>query len=174
VAKLILCGRIGRPVGLKGECAVHWISGEPPVAEGGEILIDDPENGSHKTYKIAALRRQGRSHFLRIEGVLDRTAAASLTNRDIFIDEGKLPELDSGEYYCHQIFGMEVVTEDGRRLGTVVKIFTAGGHDVYEVLPDGAKSGSEILIPAIDSIVLNIDVKKKRMVVRPLKGMVEE
>ena len=48
------------------------------------------------------------------------------------------------------------------------------GHDVYEVLPDGAKSGSEILIPAIDSIVLNIDVKKKRMVVRPLKGMVEE
>lgn len=174
MTKLILCGRIGRAVGLKGECAVHWISGESPVATGDEILIDDPESGSHKTYKVAALRRQGRSHFLRIEGVLDRTAGAILTNRDVFIDEGTLPELGRGEYYCHQIFGMEVVTEDGRKLGTVARIFTAGGNDVYEVLPDGAKRGSEILIPAIDSVVLKIDVESKKITVRPLKGMVEE
>lgn len=171
--KLIRCGRIGRPVGLKGECAVGWSSGESPVAVGDEILIQDPEGEGRTGYKIAALRRQGRYHFFRLEGVSDRNAASSFTNRELFIEEGSLPPATEGEFYCHQIMGMEVVTEEGRELGKVVKIFRAGDNDVYEVMPDRGRPGEEILIPAIDSVVLSIDVDAKKIIVRPLKGMLE-
>jgi 16S rRNA processing protein RimM len=69
---------------------------------------------------------------------------------------------------------MEVETEDGGKLGRVVRIFTAGENDVYEVLPDGAKKGDEILIPAIGDVIISVDVEAKRMVIRPLEGMLDE
>ncbi|MBN1282707.1 MAG: 16S rRNA processing protein RimM [Proteobacteria bacterium] len=167
----IRCGRIGRAVGLKGECAVHWMSGASPVGAGGRIILEDSKGKGRIGYTVAALRKHGRSNFVRLEGVSDRAAAELLTNSAVFISKETLVELPAGQYYCHEIEGMEVVTEDGTPLGRVARIFAAGGSDVYEVVSEG---GEELLVPAIDSVVLSIDVEKKRIVIRPLDGMLDD
>lgn len=166
-------GRIGRAVGLKGECAVYWNDAECPVSVGTELFVDTGDGKGPKSYKVAALRKQGRFHVLRLTGVEDRNEARRLANAEIVRPADSLPKLPPGQYYCYQILGMEVETEDGRKLGRVVRIFTAGENDVYEVLPDGAKKGDEILIPAIGDVIISVDVEAKRMVVRPLEGMLD-
>ena len=167
------CGRIGRPLGLRGECAVYWNSGACPVEIGGELFLVKKGEQDRQSYRVAALRKQGRSHLVRFEGVADRNAARALRGAVLSIPSDRLPKLPEGEYYSFQILGLDVVTEDGRSLGCVVRIFSAGDSDVYEVLPEGGKRGEEILVPATSEVILSVDLKAGRMVIRPLEGMLD-
>ena len=169
----VLCGRIGRAVGLKGECVVFWNDEESPVDVGGEIFVDAGDDKGHKLYKVAALRKQGRFHVLRLEGVESREEARRLAKAEIVLPAENLPKLPPGQYYCYQILGMEVATEDGEELGRVVRIFTAGENDVYEVRPHGKGEGEEILVPAIGDVIISVDVDANKMVIRPLEGMLD-
>ena len=72
---------------------------------------------------------------------------------DLCIDKTTLPEPERGTYYWHQVIGLEVFTVDDQCLGRVAAIFPTGSNDVY-VVRDGKK---EVLIPAIDSVVVDID-----------------
>lgn len=159
-------------MGLAGECRVIWSNGDCPVAVGSELFLLDKDN-HYKPHKVAALRRQGRFSVVRFDGTDDRASAQGLSSRIVYIPEDLLEPLPRGEYYSYQILGLGVFLEDGRRIGEVVRIFTAGENDVYEVLPDGAPKGREILIPAISSVVIDIDLAAHRMTVRPMEGMME-
>jgi 16S rRNA processing protein RimM len=170
--EFVECGRLGRPMGIRGETAVFWNNGECPVPVGDELFVAESKE-EYKTYRVAALREQGRSCVIRLEGIDSREAAADTTNLTLYVPATKLPPLSDGEYYSYQILGLDVVTEEGRSLGKVVKIFTAGENDIYEVLPDGAKKGSEILIPVIEDVVISIDPEAGRVIVRPMDGMLE-
>lgn len=172
--QLIECGRIGRAIGLKGDVAVSWNSGACPVDVGGELIIATKGGeGARRSIRVTALRQQGRSSVMRFEGVADRTAAQALRNAELFIPEAQLTELPDGEYYSYQILGCEVVTEEGRRLGKVVRIFPAGSTDVYEVRGEGTDGARDVLIPATDEVILSVDVTARRIVIRPLNGMLE-
>jgi len=64
---------------------------------------------------------------------------------------------------------LAVQTEDGESLGELVDIFETGSNDVYVV-----KAGSrEILIPAIEEVVLDVNLAAGRMVVRPPDGLLD-
>jgi 16S rRNA processing protein RimM len=75
--------------------------------------------------------------------------------------------LEEGEYYHFQLIGVRVETEDGEWLGQVAKVLETRAHDVYVVRgPRG-----EVLLPAVDELVLELDLESKRMVVHLLPGM---
>jgi len=167
------CGKVGRAIGLKGECAVRWNNGECPVDIGEKVYVVVGKTEDYKPYKIAALRKQGRSCVVRFKSISDRESAAHLTGSNIYISADQLAELPSGHYYSYQILGMDVVTEDGKGLGKIVRIFTAGDNDVYEVMPSGGKSGDEILIPALKQVVKIVDIENRRMTIHPMDGMLE-
>jgi 16S rRNA processing protein RimM len=167
---LVECGKLGRAVGLKGENLVVWYGESCPVNEGGEIvaLLRD---GKTRSFNVAALRRQGRLSVILFGGISSRNDASKLTNSRLFVRKAALSPLKPGEYYTYQIVGMEVVTDDGRSLGIVVKIFTAGENDVYEVMPAGGKPGDEMLIPAIADVITKIDINAGLITVKLLEGM---
>lgn len=166
------CGRIGRAVGLKGEVAVFWNDGSCPVPEGGELFISGAASSEeHRPIRVAALREQGRLSVARFSGCEDRTAAEGLSGATLFMPAESLPKLPPNQYYSYQILGLDVFLEDGLLLGKVVRIFTAGENDVYEVRGKDTKKGGEILLPARAEIILSIDLEAGRMIVRPLEGM---
>ena len=53
------------------------------------------------------------------------------------------------------LIGLDIVTEDGEKIGTVSDVFNTGSNDIYEVKREGKKN---LLLPVIDDVVLNIDV----------------
>lgn len=167
----IECGQIGRPVGLRGENSVTWASGSSPVAADGDVFIRS-DGESYKPRRIAAIRKQGRSSIVRFTGVEDRNAAERLRGVKLYIPADSLVKPSGGEHYTYEMIGLDVVTEDGRLLGKIKGIFSNGAHDIYEVnLIDCVKK--ELLIPAVDNIVLSIDIDAGKMIVRLLDGMME-
>jgi 16S rRNA processing protein RimM len=63
---------------------------------------------------------------------------------------------------------MEVYTDEGDYLGLITSIFATGSNDVYVVKDDK----QEVLIPALESVVLDIDLELKRMRVDLPEGLV--
>jgi 16S rRNA processing protein RimM len=65
---------------------------------------------------------------------------------------------------------MKVETEEGKRIGKVKEIFTTGANDVYIV--EGKRG--EILLPAIEEVIQNINLKKRVMKVVRMEGLWED
>jgi len=83
-------------------------------------------------------------------------------HKELYVTEDTLMPLPAGQYYIHQIIGIEVFDEKGALQGTVSDVLQTGSNDVYAVkTPDG----QEILLPAIDTVVKYIDMVERRMVV---------
>ena len=77
---------------------------------------------------------------------------------------GNFPRLPQGEYYHHQLLGLQVINKEGQLLGTLVEILETGANDVYVVK---GESGEEVLLPAIDGVVVGIDLENHTMLVEP-------
>jgi 16S rRNA processing protein RimM len=112
----------------------------------------------------------GREFFiLKLSGIDDRDAAAKLVRSSVWMPAEKMNKLSEGEYYWHEIIGLQVVTEEGQALGRIESVFPTGSNDVY-ICRGGEK---EILLPAIGEVVRKIDTDRGIMVVRLLRGLTE-
>ena len=86
----------------------------------------------------------------------------------LVVPESWLPELPEGEYWPFQLEGCEVVTEDGRSLGTVAEVIPNPANDLWVAVDD---DGEETLVPAISDVIVDVDVEAKRIVVREVPGI---
>jgi len=89
----------------------------------------------------------------------------------VYVKASDLPLLPEGEYYHHQVIGLQVIDERGNALGTVTDIVATGANDVLVVLQ---VSGIEFLLPVVDEMVLKIDIEKGVIYARPLSGLIPE
>ena len=78
-----------------------------------------------------------------------------------------LPALPEGVYYHYQILGLQVVTDDGRALGTVAEILKTGANDVYVVRGEAG----EILLPAIESVIRRVAPAEGTLTVHLIEGL---
>ncbi|MEE8480397.1 MAG: ribosome maturation factor RimM, partial [Desulfobacterales bacterium] len=79
--------------------------------------------------------------------------------------------LEDGSYYWFDIIGLSVFITDGKCIGNVESIFPTGSNDVYVVKNPNNDLDSEILVPALESVVLSIDLKNKKMHVNLPDGL---
>ena len=110
---------------------------------------------------------------LALETVDSRDAAESLAGQSIFMPKKCLPQLEDGTYYWADLIGMTVYGSDDVLLGQVTEIIETGANDVYVVQTPQDHPVKEILIPAIESVVLDIDVANRRMRVELPDGLIE-
>lgn len=160
----IKVGKIVNAVGLKGEVKVYNYS------DSSEIYEITPEMyvGS-ELLQIENVRLQKNMVILKLEGINDRNAAEAAKDRDIFITEDDLPELEEGEYYVRDLIGM-TVEEDGNVLGKVTDVLQNTAQDVFEV---ERKNGKQLLIPRVDEFVLDIDLDTRKIKVKLPDGLLE-
>ena len=109
----------------------------------------------------------GRAHkegvVAKFKDVDNRDLAAALLNQEIWVDEGELSALEEGDYYWHQLIGLEVFDTENFSFGKVEDLLETGANDVLIVRDD---SKSERLIPYIkDQVIKSIDLDAKRIVV---------
>jgi 16S rRNA processing protein RimM len=135
-----------------------------------EVLTDWPERltvgtevwieGSPDPTRIAAVESGGKSLVLHLEALTSREAAESASGAYVEAPTQRLPE---GSYYWDQLVGLRVVDPLGVPVGELVEVFRAGGNEVYRVVgPHG-----ERLVPALRSMVLDVDLEAGRMTVAP-------
>jgi 16S rRNA processing protein RimM len=147
------------------------------------ILTDDPhrfgllgrvyvgqEDESPVARAIEGFRLHKGRALLRLEGCRDRNAAEALRGYLVQIPSEEALPLEEGEYYEHQILGLEVWTASGEHLGELVEIIYTGANDVYVVQPADA-TGKDILVPALENVVLDVDPDAGRLVVELPEGL---
>lgn len=157
-------GRVLRPHGLRGEVRIALETDHPERLQPPLTLYFGP---MRIAYAIAGVRFDRGEMLLKLEGVDSRTEAEALRGLEVAILAEEAAPLQPGEYYVHQIIGLEVWTKGGRHLGQVVEVLETGANDVYVV----HGPGGEVLIPAIRDVVMGIDLPGGRMVIRPLEGL---
>ncbi len=161
----IAVGRVVAPHGLRGEVKVEPLTANSEhFAAGHTLWIEET------AHEVEASRRQKGFVLLRLAGVASVEAAEALRGSLLSLPESELAPLPEGEYYAHQIVGLEVYDGDGARLGKVVGLFPTGSNDVYVV--DGPRG--ELLLPAIDDVILEVDVPGGKMVVSLMDGLLPE
>ena len=164
----ISIGKIVNAHGVEGAIKIYSYAESLSVFNPGNmILVRNPGDSPDKYYKVKWSAPHSRFVLLTFEGIDSRNLADNLKECELFIEKAGLPELEENTYYWEDIIGLSVYTDDGIFLGRVESIIQTGSNDVY-VVKDGK---SEILVPAMKSVVLKIDLDKKTMKVNLPEGL---
>lgn len=152
---------------------IHGIRGEIKILSSGDyekrawkVLHIQSKKGVVE-YDVLCSRPHKRVILVKLVDVDTREEAATLIGCEVLVKRSFFKKLPEGEYRRFEIEGMEVNTDDGRYLGSITDIFSTGSNDVYVI--DGPHG--EVLIPAIKDVVLKVDVKKKKMLVHLIEGL---
>jgi 16S rRNA processing protein RimM len=160
-------GRVVRPHGVRGELLVE---GSPELMASvvpERALFVGPE---HSRVEVVSVRPHKGRFLLRIQHINSRGDAEDLRGNQLFIRSSDAKELDAGAYYHWQILGLDVVTDEGERLGSVARIVETGANDVYVVR---SAQGKDLLIPAIDSVIESVDLESGILTVTLIPGLRE-
>ena len=157
----IAIGKIRRTHGVHGELLIDLLTEFPQRFKKGSVVMVGKK---YDRYTISTFRLTANGALISFEGLTDCDQAAFLRNQMIYGTTAESPRLAEGEFYHHEVLGMDVVTESGQRIGKVDEIIETGANDVYVVINE---EGQEILLPVIKSVILMFIREKNEIVVRP-------
>lgn len=160
----VLIGKLQRTHGVRGEIVMRVMTDFPQrIRKGRKVFLGE----GHHPMVIASVRSMNDLLLLAFEGILNKEDAQQLTNLAVFAAIKDLPVLPAGKYYHHQLIGLQVY-EGEELVGSLADVLETGANDVYVVLQ---LDGKELLLPAIKSVILNIDLEAKQMLVCIPEGL---
>jgi 16S rRNA processing protein RimM len=163
----VTIGRVAGAHGIQGGLKIRsFADSEETLAALGTVTLRLGD-GEVATREVLWLKPHGKALFLMgLEGVSDRGQAEDLLGAEILIQRAQMPPLEDGNYYWCDLIG-SAVYNDEQYIGTLESISPTGSNDVY-VVTDGEK---ETLVPALASVVREVDVNRKRMRVTLPEGL---
>ena len=166
---MIAVGRITRGVGLKGELKVAVLTDSVHRFEKLKTVWVGTDDSRAVKHAVTAVRLTTSAVVLKLKEIDSRTVADSLRGQLVFIaaKDVVVPKKDS--YFIHDIIGMSVETESGEAVGIVREVMQLPANDVWVV----GGAGGEVLIPAIKDVIRAVDVQRRKVVIRPLEGLLE-
>ena len=167
----ILIGVVARTHGNRGEVIVNAETDFPEdrFREGAQLMTRR-KDGNPATLEVATMRmHQGRPVIL-FKGVASMNDAELLAGQELRIgeDESAADLLRDGEYYHRDLIGCAVVTESGEPIGEVTAV--EGDRSATRLVVRSRRN--KVLIPLADEIC-TVDLKGKRITVRPPEGLLE-
>jgi 16S rRNA processing protein RimM len=160
----LVVARVLKPRGVCGELELEVLTGFPEKL--GRLKRVYLGEGA-VPHDVAHFRWHGDDLLLQLADIRDRNAAETLRSQIVQIARQEAVPLEPGQFYEHQIIGLNVVTIEGEPLGQVVEVLATGANDVYVV--QGPRG--EVLLPARVEVVRAIDLDTGTMTVKLLPGL---
>ena len=120
-------------------------------------------------FNIQEIKYSKNMVLLKLENIDDINEAESYKNFYIKINRADAVKLEDNSYFIVDIIGSQVYTDDNILLGKVIDVFQTGSNDVYTVK---AEDGKEILLPAIEDVIKDVDIENKKIRVHLLEGLI--
>lgn len=162
-------GVAARPVGLKGEFAVHPDTYNIDRYFELVCLFIGPSEHHSTKYTVEHVRLQGKQPIIKIAGIDSRNDAEKITGKFLFVDEHNRIDLPKGKHFIHDLIGLTAVDERGDYLGIVKDVLTMPAHPVYVI----QNNTGEHMIPARDEFVVKVDVEGGKIVIRSIEGLID-
>jgi 16S rRNA processing protein RimM len=167
--ELLLIGHVIGTHGLRGDLKVRSETGSESLLDAKCVFFRQASGVTVSYRPLRATRHKG-NLLLRLDGLGSIESVQSLVGCEVLLAREDLGALPEDEYYWFQLEGLLV--EDLRlgSLGRLDEVMTTAAHDVYVVHgPYG-----EVLIPAVEAFVTEVDPETGRMLVDLPVGLVEE
>lgn len=169
-AELLSVGQITSTHGLKGEVKVFPTTDDPGVRfrELKEVILKTAREEIHVTVK--SVRFNKNLALLKFEELDGIDAVGRYKGAYVCVPREEAQRLGPDEYYEADLIGMEIVSDEGERLGVLSRVLHTGANDVYEVETDPEEHRS-FLIPAIKDCVKAVDVENGVMTIHVMEGL---
>lgn len=159
-------GYLRRPHGVSGEIIMDLHTDFPErIKSGRKIYIGE----KHESATIGTVREHGNGLLVKIRGYDSPEDIGRFRNQWVYVKAKEVPPLPEGQFYKHELVDLDVFEDNGNPLGKLVEILETGANDVYIVRDE---AGREILLPAIPSVILNLDMEARRITVHLIEGLV--
>lgn len=166
---LILLGKVAATHGIRGQLRIVAYSGSGETFRCLKSVLLRDVSGRLTEQSVASVSAVGRKVLMALKGYPDINQVIPFVGSEILIRRDQLPPVEEGEFYWHDLIGLAVVTSGGESLGRLESIIETGSNDVY-VVRDGKR---EVLIPALEDVVVNVDLAEKVMTVAPFEGLLD-
>ena len=161
-------GQIVNTFGIKGMVKVKPFTDD--IRRFDELKTVYVEKNSNQTeYEIEEVKYHKGMVLIKFKGIDKVEQAEMLRNSYLTVSRDSVEKLEEGRYYIVDLLGLEVYTDEQILLGTLDDIFNTGSNDIY-VVKD--KQGKQILLPAIQDVIKQIDIENKKIIVHLLPGLI--
>ena len=160
-------GQIVGTHGVRGEVRVQpWCDSPEQFAAFKKLYWD---NAGKQSVKLKARPHKNIALAL-LEGVDTVEKAQVLRGKMLYVDRKDL-KLPKGHYLVQDLIGLTIVDADtGETYGTLTDVSQTGANAVYHMMTDKG----EVLIPAIPDVIIEINLKKDILRLRPMKGLLDD
>jgi 16S rRNA processing protein RimM len=146
---LVRIGRVGRPHGVDGAFVVEEASDDDRRFEvGAELLVD-----GEPAHVIVSRRVGGHRRAVKLDRRAERGAELALPRE-------RLPALPADSYYVADLVGMDVLDEQGTRVGEVRDVLPGPANDVLEL-------DTGHLLPVVEDCIREVDLPGRRVILNP-------
>ena len=167
---VIPIGKLSKPIGLKGRLKVNLFTKGLKTILGAKVLYLKGPEGEYRSFQVESINLKEVSAGIKLKGIESHDEASNFKDWEVCVDLDALPSAGKDEYYHHQIVGCDVFSTSGAFIGKVKGIFETGANDVWCI--DGAEK--EILIPAVQSIVKDVNLKTRRIEIEIIEGLLND
>jgi 16S rRNA processing protein RimM len=171
-ARRLVVGRLRKPHGLKGDCAVFPLTDDPAAvfAVGRAVWVVDLAGATVAgPLEIAKSRGYHREWLVTFRGLADRSALEALAGTFLAVPAEQLTPPEGDEVYLDELAGFAVADPAGRPLGLVTAYYELPGGLTLEV--QGPKR--EFLLPFRKEFVQRVDREGRRLTVELPEGLDE-
>jgi len=165
----VVIGEITKPFGLNGGLKIRPLTEDPGRFRRLAGAVLEAADGMQQTCTLVDVRTDRDSVILFCREIDKVEQVKRFVGGTVRIPRSEAIPLPPNSYFQHDLLGLRVVLEDGRYLGEIREIWPTGGNDVL-VVRDGER---ERLIPAIKSLVVEVNLQEKRMVLRWMEGLLD-
>jgi 16S rRNA processing protein RimM len=162
----VVIGEIVSPFGIRGEVKAVPHTDFPERFDLLEEVFVAGSKSPDRMMTVEGVRHHKGLVLLKLAGINDIDGAETLRGAKLVISESDMAPLEEGEYYVHDIIGLEAVTTEGEALGPITEVIRSPAHDVYVT--------ERAMIPAVKEFIESIDLEAGRVTVRPIPGLIQE
>jgi len=169
IDELFPIGRISATHGIRGQLKVNLYSGSAETLCASDSVLLRTSRGETVSYGVAGVSGHGKKTILALKGFDNVNQVLHLVGAEILVRRDQFPDLGEDEYFWCDLIGLAVVTDEGVNLGRLEDIIETGSNDVYVV----RSQERECLIPALDDVVVDVDLERGVMTVHPPEGLLD-
>jgi len=171
-ARRLVVGRLRKPHGLKGDCAIFPLTDDPAAvfAPGRTVwAVDLAGEVVGEPLVISRARPYHREWLVAFRGREHRDGVEGLGGTFLAVPAEELVPPEGDEVYLDELPGFAVQHVDGRALGLVTAWYELPGGLMLEV--QGPRR--EFLLPYRKELIRSVDRAARRLVVEPPEGLID-
>lgn len=163
-------GYVTKTFGFKGEVVVYLDTDDPESYKSLESVFILMEGKLIPFFiEKIQLRVNSNDAIVQFQHVDSEQKALQITGQEVYLPLSMLPPLKGNRFYFHEVLGFRVIDQQKGDLGLIDQVLDYPGNPVFQI----QASGKEILIPARDEFIVQLDREKRILYLQAPEGLID-